>query len=172
MRFARHRSTWYAEGVLHLVIDINVLFGATAKDEPHHEQALSFLLALHPIAKSKQAIVYEPPLFGLEIFATFNRQANRFDPSKYPQIIEDPIPIEEVEFTWEDVHELQFAHSLLIKDKNPQHVKVKGGDLIYLGIARKYRCPLVTVDGGLLKYNGNFCSVMRPETYQTTYLSP
>lgn len=149
-----------------LVIDIDVFIAAISTTDVRQADSVAFLRRAALAVKAGEVRQRQPPLFVLELFAVVNRRSRTSDRKLYPEIVSDPIPTTIESFTEDDAHELQSHHKLAFPEEAPF---TKGADLVYLAIARKHGCTLVSWDTGLLKYGErDFCKVIPP----TKWLAP
>lgn len=155
-----------------IVIDTSVFFAAVEAAHRDHRECLDFLARAHAVQDAGLLLVREPPLFVLEFFSVSNRADEKYDKSLYPGFrltdASRPLATTIVPFTEDDAHEIMEAiASRYLQPKRPSGRKrqpyCQGSDLMYLAVARKFRCPLVTIDDGPLLYGADgFHDVIRP----------
>jgi predicted nucleic acid-binding protein len=165
--------------VRELVIDTCVFISAITVSDPEQQECADFLQRAHGFEDRGLLLLREPPLFVLEFFAVRNRAAfdrNKFDVSLYPQFqltaTTTPLRTTIDPFTEDDAHEIMnaLATRFPFQPKQGQgkpHPYCNGGDLMYLGVAKKYGCPLVTRDSGLLGYGAlGFHEIVHPRDWR------
>ena len=165
--------------VRELVIDPCVIFAAITVAHADQHECLDFLRRAHAVEDAGRLVLHEPPIFVLEFFSVSNRSAfetRKFDRSLYPEFrltdTTTPLRTRIEPFTEDDAHEIMNAIAARFPLQpepthgNKPHPYCKGGDLMYLGVARRFGCPLVTLDEGLLKYGvAGFHEIVRPAAW-------
>ena len=134
-------------------LDASVLLAAVSPSEPSHEDAKDFLTQLH----QRQLTVQVPAQFMLEIFAAFRRSPRDTNQLGF-MTKANPMQLKLLCLGEAEVTDL----IAWLSQAFPQRVPTRGGDLAYLWVAWKFHIPLVSLDGGMLRYSGPDAEVISP----------
>ena len=149
-----------------IIIDVSVFMNSMTtlpRNKALQVEAVEFLRRVHVALKAAEVQLREPPLFILETFSATNRQRDHQSWLLYDEWRTGPLPTLIEPFTEDDAHKVMDDHAARFRFEPPF---VKGGDLAYLGLARKHGATLITCDAQLLRYGTErFATVIRPSTW-------
>ena len=145
-----------------LVLDSSVLIAAMKPGDPGHADAVDFLERLGQARAGDRAELFAPPELWLEVRVAAQKiERSHVTPAR--RGVDDRLAdlgVELVPMTRVDEIEDFFAHlRRYVRDRAPF---TNATDLVYLWVAWRCSAALVTFDGGLLKYHGMVCDVLRP----------
>jgi predicted nucleic acid-binding protein len=149
-----------------VVIDASVFVAAATLSEPHHAVANTLLTRIIPISNFL-VHVYLPTFFMLEIFAAVQKDRPTRDLNLVPWTPDMPLKFHVAQLT-----DAECGRVIEWHHKNGvarPHTK-RGGDLVYLALAWKENCTLVTLDKGLLAYDGAVTPVVMPDVFLAKHL--
>jgi predicted nucleic acid-binding protein len=147
-----------------VMFDSSVMIAAATSSESSHEVANDFLARLHSTSSNGTISVAVPAIFFLELFSVLGRQ----DPKRYDgQLVAflsptRPLAVEEVPVSTQEALTLITNHR---ESVGPKAFTKRGADLLWIAAAAKVQATLVSLDDGMLNYNGKLCTVVRPEAW-------
>ena len=133
-------------------VDASVLIAAASPREAGHLDAKTFLTEAH----SKRAVLDVPIQFLFEVFAAFRRS-----PRDVAQLsfMADPMNMNLRTMTVDDSQEFVAWLAAAF----PGQVPTRGGDLMYVWVAWKFKVPLVSLDVGMQQYSAAGLTVLGPK---------
>lgn len=145
-----------------LVLDSSVLVAAMKHGDRGHADATAFLDRLRFARSRGDAEVFAPPELWLEarVAAAKAEKATHAPPPRPIEELFAGLDVELVPMTSiEQIDEFLDELKRRVRDQAPF---ANATDLVFLWVAWRCNAALVTLDGGLLKYHGMVCDVMRP----------
>lgn len=146
---------------MRLVLDSSVLVAAMKPAEPGHADARAFLDRLRATVAAGAALAFAPPELWLEVHVAEQRLART---RRNASPVESPLGWFAVELVAPaDEGAISEFLALLTKRMRGRRPFANATDLMYLWAAYRVEAAVVTLDEGLLKYQGVVCDVTQPQ---------
>jgi len=146
---------------MRLVLDSSVLIAAVKPAEPEHTSARAFVEMLRAAQASGAVSAFAPPELWLEVHVVEQRIAAAQRGTIAAGDAMRGLAVELV--APESVTQLTSFLGVLVRRMRGRRPFANATDLVYLWAGAHAEATVVTVDQGLLKYNGVVCDVIRPQ---------